>query len=738
MSGHIWLDWALLAVSLFNMLLLLWLGLTVFLNAERRSWGIWLSSGGLLLGALFFLSHTAILGSEVSLVTPGLNFWWHIGWFPVAALPFLWYLAMLWYAGYWEPSAGSGSGRGGLYQRQHVWFALVVLCGLLLVGLLVFANPLPSLGNLTNDRLSPSATTFSAPVASVAGLPVLILVYPLYTLFCMVLSIDALRHPQVSGRLMGELARRRARRWLSATALVLLVVGLLVGWVMIWIVGNAGQGIFSSQFIVTVGWFDLAIASLISVSVLLLGQAVVAYEVFTGKTLPRRGLAQYWHRAVILAAGFSLIGAGSLTAGLRPIYTLLLAAHMVVAFLALLGWRAFAERQRLIDNLRPFAASQGIVEHLLREGYQASQAQSEEMEAPFLALCANLLETRRAGLFPYGPLALLSGPPVLYPPEIPSQPLALDRIAARFQESAGIGLALESGESGDWVFAVPLWRLAGLSGVILLGQKQSGSPYTQEEIEIVQATGERLIDTRASAEMARRLVTLQRRQLAASRIADQRLRRAVHDEILPQVHTLMLDLAGSGTEQSDNGKVIEQLHAIHSQLADLLGAMPPSAAPEVEILGLVEALRRTLSGELSGAFDAVEWTIDPRAEALASSLPPLCAEVLFAAAREGMRNAALHGRGDEEGYRLCLQVSLGSDSVDGLRLTLADNGVGFVMHSTDESASDGLSASRAGSGQGLALHSTLMAVIGGSLTLSSRPGESTCLVLELPRWAWEG
>ena len=49
MTGILWLDWAILAMSLFNTVLQLWLGLTVLLNAERRSWGIWLASGGLLL-----------------------------------------------------------------------------------------------------------------------------------------------------------------------------------------------------------------------------------------------------------------------------------------------------------------------------------------------------------------------------------------------------------------------------------------------------------------------------------------------------------------------------------------------------------------------------------------------------------------------------------------------------------------------------------------------------------------
>lgn len=56
MTGIFFLDWAVLAVSLFNTILLLWLGLTVLLNAEGRVWGICLAAGGLLLGAIFLLA----------------------------------------------------------------------------------------------------------------------------------------------------------------------------------------------------------------------------------------------------------------------------------------------------------------------------------------------------------------------------------------------------------------------------------------------------------------------------------------------------------------------------------------------------------------------------------------------------------------------------------------------------------------------------------------------------------
>jgi hypothetical protein len=101
MTGRFWLDWAIMAVSLFNMILLLWLGLIVLLNANRRDWGVWFMGGGLLVGALFFISHSAILGQELALNLDGLNFWWRTGWFPVTVSPFAWYVAVLWFSGFW-------------------------------------------------------------------------------------------------------------------------------------------------------------------------------------------------------------------------------------------------------------------------------------------------------------------------------------------------------------------------------------------------------------------------------------------------------------------------------------------------------------------------------------------------------------------------------------------------------------------------------------------------------------
>ncbi|HEX7598224.1 MAG TPA: hypothetical protein VF518_08420, partial [Polyangia bacterium] len=140
MSGNFLLDWASMAFSLFNTILLLWLGLTVLLNAERRTWGVWLAAEGLLMGAAFFISHSAILGQNpYSLVSSAgawpsqIEVWWIAGWGLVIASPFAWYVLMLWYTGFWDgdrsdQSASSASSEAStLYRRQLPWFVLSVL-----------------------------------------------------------------------------------------------------------------------------------------------------------------------------------------------------------------------------------------------------------------------------------------------------------------------------------------------------------------------------------------------------------------------------------------------------------------------------------------------------------------------------------------------------------------------------------------------------------------------------------
>lgn len=702
MIGSFVLDWAIIAVSLFNTILLLWLGLTLLQNAERRSSGVWLASGGLLTGAVFFISHTAILGHGLTYSDAWIDFWWHLGLVAVIVLPFAWYVVILWYAGYWE------NAQSRFHRRQRPWLTLFTLFAVGQIGLLFFANSVPS--------YTQAVILSVARIPTTSDIPPLMLIYPLYTLLNIVLSLHALHRPGPSKRIMGDVARQRARPWLVATSIILLLVGMLVIWAILWIGGYINvpyaRG-FTGDWLRIVAAFDLSVALLVSISVVLLGQAVVHYEVFTGKTLPRRGFMRHWRNAVILAAGYGLTMGLGLTVRLHPIYSLLLTAILMTVLYALFSWRSYTERERYIGQLRPFVTSQHLYDQLV-----AGAAPPDlDVSVPFQALCKNVLGSQIAYLVALGPLAPLVGPPLAYPSLrsvfIPS----LGDLAAQFTSPQTMCVPIKH---ADALWAVPLWSERGLIGVLLLGEKHDGGLYTQEEIEIARATGERLIDTKASAEIARRLMGLQRQRMAESQVVDRRTRRVLHDEVLPQLHTAMLTLSNQ-----PNPVIIEAVKLLadaHRQIADLLHEMPQKVAPERS--GLVAALRRLLDEEFGNAFENVAWQIDPRAEAEAQAIPLLTAEVLYYAAREAIRNATRHGRGDDTDRDLHLRVAMRWR--DGLEIVIADNGVG-LQETPHESN---------GGGHGLALHSTLMAVIGGSLITESVSGKYTRVILALPREAW--
>src|SRR5512133_3859926 len=131
MSGLI-LNWAVLCVSFFNTISLFWLGLMVILAGNRRSAGTWLTGGGLLLGALFFVSHSAILGRGLASTSFGMDFWWWVSWVPAVIAPLAWYGSLLWYSGY----------RLDQPNRHHTWLALILTLTGCIALLIVFANPL--------------------------------------------------------------------------------------------------------------------------------------------------------------------------------------------------------------------------------------------------------------------------------------------------------------------------------------------------------------------------------------------------------------------------------------------------------------------------------------------------------------------------------------------------------------------------------------------------------------------
>jgi signal transduction histidine kinase len=714
MSGNFWLDWTVLSVSIFNTTVLTWLGLTVLLNAERRRLGIWLTAGSLLMGGLFFLSHSVIVGEVFELPGWGLDLWWQVGWAPVIFLPFGWYGIILWYSGFWSQPDSI------LRRRHRVWLVVTLLLAVGITGSFFVARVLPSAAEVLRMQLN--------RVLSIQGVPLLLVIYPVYALLCTGLSFDAIRYPAPSQRVMGELARERARPWLATASLSLFGVSLLVGGTVAWIVVYVLRSPYEASMPVILTTFDLTIQALIALSVLLVGQAIVSYEVFTGRVLPRHGLKRYWRRAVILACGLGGLVAWGVLAPLPPIYSLLVTVLLATVFYALLSWRSFVERESAIQSLRPFVASQRLYERLLAD--PAPENVESGAKTYFRVLCEEVLGLRRAYLVAVGALAPLAGSPLAYPApaygeNLPNLPLP----GPGFDAPGVLCTPVDPDGYAGTSWAVPLWNERGLVGVLYLGEKRDGSLYTQEEIEISRAVGEKVLDIQAGSEMAQRLMAVQRQRVMENQVIDRRARRVLHDEVLPQLHAALLLLSDhSNSQPEDAQEALTALAEAHVKIANLLQDLPPASAPELARQGLEGALRHLVEVEGRAYFEQVVWGLSLEAEERVRLLPPVAAEVIFYAVQEAVRNAARHGRGGDPAKLLNLTVSLTWQN--GLRVTIEDNGVGLPQ---GEAASQ---VNAEGNGRGLALHGTMMAVLGGSLTLESAAGAFTRVIVFLPEQAW--
>ena len=690
--------WAARALSIFNTVSFTWLGLAVLLNAERRVLGTWVAGAGLLLGGGFFAFHSIVVGGELDPLGVQSVVRSRLPWLLFIVPSYMWYLVMIWYAGALDSPA------------QRLGALSIGIAGLVGLALVAFSSPLSGYETAVRG----GAYELEQP----PGTPGAVLAYPAYSVLCYSLGLLALRRPAASHRLMGDLGRRRATPWVVAATVALLAVSLLVAGAAVWFMEGWGAGWidpYSPDALPQLLHIDLAVLSLLALALVLLGRAVVSYEIFTGKVLPRGGFLGHWRNSLALAAACGVLMSTALGFRVEPAYQIAAVALLVAGFYALLGWRSHLERERDIQRLRPFVASQRLYERIVAP----TAPLDTDLAVPLRALCEQVLDARSLHLVPLGPTLPLAGEPLGYPAEPALRPDQLADLAGRRWKPGELVVPLNPVDFAGCVWAVPLWSERGLVGALLMGEKRDGSLYVQEEIETARVMGERFIDTLAGSAVARRLMQLQRRQLAESQLLDRRARRVLHDDVLPELHAAILSLSGAGSSEKQSA-VKESLGEAHRRISDLLRETPAGIAPEVAKLGPLGALRQLVKGELADAFDGVSWEVDPHVEAVVVDLPPLAAEVVYGAAREALRNAAHHGRGGSADRSLHLRIS--ARLRDGLWIEIEDNGVGFGTGAV----------SGRGSGQGLTLHGAMMAVAGGALSVEAAPDTGTRIVLTLP------
>lgn len=279
-------------------------------------------------------------------------------------------------------------------------------------------------------------------------------------------------------------------------------------------------------------------------------------------------------------------------------------------------------------------------------------------------------------------------------------------------------LHLEHGQPATLL--APLRTRDRLAGYLCLGPKMSGEPFRTDDWALLATIGGHLATVLhntwligALRSQAATLEALNARLQRAQEEERARLAREIHDEPLQTALHARRYVAESGRGREATHRTLALLDAVVGQLRALCLSTRPSALDELGLSAALELLALDLA-----AHAGIPIVLDAEPEVQDATLPRGADLVLYRAAQEAINNALRHGRPSRLTVRL--QHLHGS-----MRLTVADDGIGFVM----PASLDGLAAA---GHLGLAGLQRRVRGVGGQLAVSAAPGAGTIVTADLP------
>jgi signal transduction histidine kinase len=275
------------------------------------------------------------------------------------------------------------------------------------------------------------------------------------------------------------------------------------------------------------------------------------------------------------------------------------------------------------------------------------------------------------------------------------------------------------------VLAVPLHLGEKLLGILMLGEKRSGEPYGQEDLDLLgmlaQSAALALENARLHEE---RLEMLRQQFVQAAEVQEaerRRIARELHDGVGPSLASLNLQLLTLRKQLQPTGpELAAEIEGLAGQaqanLRDIRRLIYDLRPAVLDELGLAAALREYAQRyqreqHLSLTLEIADGS--PR-------FPDPLEAALYRIVQEALANAAKHAQATT------VRVELGYDGQT-VRLSIADDGCGFVP-----------SAPLAGSHLGLWSIRKRVEQFGGTFDIRSEPGHGTRLEIQIPHSAGIG
>jgi signal transduction histidine kinase len=197
-----------------------------------------------------------------------------------------------------------------------------------------------------------------------------------------------------------------------------------------------------------------------------------------------------------------------------------------------------------------------------------------------------------------------------------------------------------------------------------------------------------------------------------------RLARDLHDSVKQQIFAIQTAAATAqarfAEDRAGAGEAIQQIReSAREAMSEMEAMLDQLRAAPLENVGLIEALKKQCEALQFRTGAEVRFTAGELPPS--HSLPPGAQEVVFRIAQEALANVGRHARASH--------VSVTLDSTEhSLQLRVEDDGVGF-------------DAGRSQGGMGLGNMRSRAASVGGTLAVTTQPGNGTLVRLSFPRAA---
>src|SRR3989440_6289200 len=294
---------------------------------------------------------------------------------------------------------------------------------------------------------------------------------------------------------------------------------------------------------------DMLATGAVALIILLVGYCVVRHGILIERPLARRGFFEQWRGIVILATPGAIFLALLVSFTRTPLCSLFLLPSPTTGAYPLFTWSSYTAHDRYIALLGPFLRSTNLRRWLNTDLQKTEQG----LEDLFFHLCRDALVVQCARL------TVMAGSVrrtfnYRWPEGAREQSLyTAPKLTPKFRHGvssiragkgklapARVQLTINGQPMICWV--LPIYDERGLVATLYLGPREDGGAFTDEDMNLAHACGQRILDTLGDHEAMQAVAGLLRRRIIDVKLLGAQQRRVLHDEILPQMHLALLRL----------------------------------------------------------------------------------------------------------------------------------------------------------------------------------------------------